>query len=106
MPALAIVTDGMAWVAVSDRLAKFPGRQAEELLGLEWHPDDRSACVIAARNLLTAPEGEHENLMPRGMVRLLWRWAKEVEWLWPKSGRGHSARSPSSTSSSPLRSIT
>lgn len=89
MPALAVVTDGRAWVAVSQRMADLLGKPPAELLGVAWrdhvHPDDRSASVQAAEDLLQAPEdpgevveGEFRNryIVPTGTVHLYWRWAK------------------------------
>ena len=89
MPALAVVTDGRAWVAVSRRFAHLVGREPKDLLGTAWHelvhPDDRASSIEAAEELLDRPdvggqptEGEFSNryLVPDGVVRLRWRWAK------------------------------
>ena len=85
MPALAVVTDGRAWVAVSQRLADLLGKAPEELLGIAWrdlvHPDDRGPSVQAAEHVLRSEdpiEGEHTNryVTPAGIMTLHWRWAK------------------------------
>lgn len=84
MPALAVVTDGRAWVAVSQRLADLLGKSPAELLGIAWqdlvHPEDVAASVRAAEGLLRSDgtEGEHENRyrFPGGYARLRWRWAR------------------------------
>lgn len=84
MPALAVVTDGRAWVAVSEDLAALLGRPAAELVGLTWreivHPDDVTPSVQAAESVLRgdAARGEHTNryLTPAGEISLRWRWAK------------------------------
>jgi PAS domain-containing protein len=90
MPALAVVTDGRAWVAVSARLADLLGQHPADLLGIAWrdyvHPDDHAASVRAAEDLLRAPEvpggpvveGQFVNryATPGGWTTLHWRWAK------------------------------
>jgi PAS domain S-box-containing protein len=83
MPALAVVTDGRAWVAVSQRLADLLGKPPEALLGIAWrdlvHPDDRAPSVQAAEDVLRGEgEGEITNryITDAGEISLRWRWAK------------------------------
>lgn len=85
MPALAVVTDGRAWVAVSQRLADLLGKDPADLLGIAWrdlvHPDDRDPSVQAAEDVLQGSgetEGEIANryITAGGEISLRWRWAK------------------------------